>query len=155
MRMNNPSNFTLPRISSTPKTLGPYTIPPNTPMCFNVSTVQHLSRTFTTPSHDTFDPTRFLIYPPSTDSTDEKTSGLPKASPLTNQTAPFGLGLRQCPARHFALWELRTLLTLLLHKYTWSLPPTSPHSSRVINAFSFGTNLNLPKDLDIVFTKRV
>jgi cytochrome P450 len=154
MRMNNPSNYTLPRISNTPKTLGPYAIPSGTRMSFNASSVQHLERTFITPSHDTFDPTRFLVYPTPTDS-DEKTAGIPTVSPLTNQIAVFGLGLRQCPARHFALWELRTILTLLLHKYTWSLPDSSPHSDRVINAFSFGTSLNLPKDLDIVFTKRV
>jgi len=156
MRMNNPSNFTLPRLSAVPKNLGGYEIPAGTMMCFNVSAVHHLSGTFDSPPHDTFDSTRFLIYPPSVDGSKQNGTPIPNSNAaLASQTAFFGLGIRQCPARHFAMWELRTILTLLLKEYEWSLPEGSGHEGRVKNAFSFGTNLNLPKGLEVVFKKRV
>lgn len=153
MRMNNASNFTLPREADTPMTLGEYIIPPKTMMCFNVSAVHHLEKTWT--DHQSYNPSRFMIsqapnHVNGSDSVDEKSPGN-----STFPIAPFGLGLRQCPARHFATWELRAVLAMLLVNYRWSLadPETSIHRNFVKNAFSFGTNLNLPKDLDIIFEK--
>ncbi|GJJ12835.1 hypothetical protein Clacol_007080 [Clathrus columnatus] len=138
MRMNNSSNFTLPREADTPMMLGKYHIPPKTMMCFNISGIHHLENTWR--DHNTYNPTRFL----SPGSGDDKSS-----FPI----APFGLGLRQCPARHFAMWELRGILAMLLVNYRWRLVEGSIHSEVVQNGFSFGTNLNLPRDLDIVFEK--
>ena len=135
MRMNNPSNATLPRSAVVPTQLGSYTIPPNTLMMFNISALHHLESEFK--EHDRFNPERFML--------------------VSDDNAPvafFGLGLRQCPARNFAMWELRTVTALLLKEYEWHLPKASPHTHRVHNAFSFSTHLNLPLDLDIVFTKR-
>ena len=130
MRMNNSSNFTLPRSNSIATTLGDYYIPPNTLMCFSMSGVHHLEKTWE--SHDQYNPERFM-----------NSNG--------GGTAFFGAGLRQCPARHFAMWELRTITIMLLKTYKWSLPPGSIHTDRVQNSFSFSTNLNLPKDLFITF----
>ena len=130
MRMNNSSNFTLPRSNSIATTLGDYYIPPDTLMCFSMSGVHHLEKTWE--SHDQYNPERFM-----------NSNG--------GGTAFFGAGLRQCPARHFAMWELRTITIMLLKTYKWSLPPESIHKDRVQNSFSFSTNLNLPKDLFVTF----
>lgn len=136
MRMNNASNFTLPREADTPMTLGDYTIPAKTMMCFNVSAVHHLEGTWA--DHKTYNPSRFIP--------NDKTS-----ASTSFPIAPFGLGLRQCPARQFAMWELRAVLAMLVMNYSWKLNESSIHEDHIINAFSFGTNLNLPTNLDIVF----
>ena len=108
-------------------------------MCFNVCAVHHLEKTWR--DHEVFDPNRFM-------NSNLKSSGGEAPS------AFFGLGLRQCPARHFATWELRTVVAMLLKEYRWSLPEEgSIHKDAVKNAFSFGTNLNLPHDLGIRFWK--
>lgn len=149
MRMNNASNFTLPREADTAMTLGNYVIPPKTMMCFNVSAVHHLEKTWT--DHTIYNPSRFMT----AGNVNDTDVSAKNPSNSTFPIAPFGLGLRQCPARHFATWELRVVLAMLLVNYRWSLadPETSIHKDFVQNAFSFGTNLNLPKDLDIVFEK--
>lgn len=130
--MNNPSNFTLPRSNSVATTLGHYYIPSDTLMSFSMSGVHHLEMTWE--RHDQYNPERFM---------DSNGRG----------TAFFGAGLRQCPARQFAMWELRTIAILLLSEYRWSLPPGSIHEDRVQNSFSFSTNLNLLKDLFVTFTR--
>ncbi|KXN87718.1 Cytochrome P450 4F12 [Leucoagaricus sp. SymC.cos] len=134
MRLNNPSNFTLPRSNSVATTLRDYYIPPDTLMCFNISGVHHLEKTWK--SHDQYIPERFM-----------------SSNGNGGRTAFFGAGLRQCPARHFAMWEIRTIVIMLLKVYKWSLPPGSIHKDRIQNSFSFSTNLNLPKDLFIWFEK--
>ncbi|KAJ6476930.1 cytochrome P450 4F5 [Mycena sanguinolenta] len=65
---------------------------------------------------------------------------------------PFGTGPRQCPARHFALFEQRTLLAMLVAKYKFSLPPGSVHEDRLHNEFgAFG--LSVPRALHLEFTE--
>ncbi|KAF9465677.1 cytochrome P450 [Collybia nuda] len=134
MRMNNPSNFTLPRSNSIPTTLGKYAIPTGTLMCFSMSGVHHLEKTWE--SHEEYLPRRFM----------DSGAG-------AGGTAFFGAGLRQCPARHFAMWELRTITIMLLNEFRWTLPPGSIHEERVKNSFSFSTNLNLPTDLFVTFER--
>jgi cytochrome P450 len=137
MRMNNPSNFTLPRVSTVSKSLGQFMIPSHVSMCFNISANHHLESIWN--NHQTFDPRRF-------------TTSTQASRPLP--TAFFGFGLRQCPARHFAVWELRAMLAHMLISYSWTLPECSVHRDRLRNMYSFGTNLNLPHDLYISFNVR-
>ena len=140
------------------KVLGGYRIPRGTLMCFNMSAVHHLNGIFGEGEggEGVFDPRRFLESAPAFTGQSDSDSecAVQKASTLVNHIAPFGLGLRQCPARHFTMWELRTVLTLLLSKYEWRLPEKSVHRERVINGFSFGSNLNRPKELGMRFWKR-
>jgi len=134
LRMNNPSNFTMPREAEKEMFLGGYTIPPKTMMCFNMSVIHHLEATWKV--HDIYNPHRYR---------EMTTEALPLAS--------FGLGLRRCPAQHFAMWQVRTVLAILLANYRWSLPKQSIHHDRICNGFSFSSNLNMPKDLEIEFVK--
>jgi len=66
---------------------------------------------------------------------------------------PFALGPRQCPARNFAMYELRTLAAMILQQWEWSLPEDSPHKAYPKNGFS-PFALSLPRDMYIQFTKR-
>ncbi|EIW84345.1 cytochrome P450 [Coniophora puteana RWD-64-598 SS2] len=65
---------------------------------------------------------------------------------------PFLVGPRHCPARDFALYELRTVLVMLLREYDWSLPAGSIHSKEIQNALS-PFNTSMPRQLDITFTR--
>ncbi|KAG1733388.1 cytochrome P450 [Suillus paluster] len=66
---------------------------------------------------------------------------------------PFSTGARQCPAYNFALYELRTLVALLLQRYEWCLPQPSIHTGGLKNGFSAFV-LALPAELDIAFSTR-
>ncbi|KIP02446.1 hypothetical protein PHLGIDRAFT_79103 [Phlebiopsis gigantea 11061_1 CR5-6] len=131
MRLNGPSVATIPRLSASAIQLGPYTIPPNIPIVLNLYGVLHLGTTWDAP--DSFLPERWLVQ-----------------SEIDDAWMPFGTGLRRCPAMNFSLYEQRTVLTMLLRKYEWTLPPGSPHEDIIQNGLSTFA-LNLPKDLKIDF----
>ncbi|KAK7443531.1 hypothetical protein VKT23_015704 [Stygiomarasmius scandens] len=136
MRMNNPSNATLPRSADTTTQLAAYVILPKTLMSFNIAATHHREDVY--PNHSIYDPERFT----SQDSASQ------------NGLAVFGIGLRQCPARNFAMWELRTAVALLLRTYEWNLPKDSKHTDRVHNGFSFSTNLNFPVGVSVDIRRR-
>lgn len=133
MRINGPSVSTIPRLSSTTIQLGPYTIPPNTPILLNTYGVMHNRLSWKEP--DEFTPSRWL-----TGQSDD----------LEAAWMPFGAGPRRCPASNFSLCEQRTLVSLLLREYKWSLPHDSAHRHGLMNGFS-AFALNLPKDLHVQF----
>ena len=62
---------------------------------------------------------------------------------LTNLIRPFALGHRQCPARNFAMYELRTLAAMILQQW-------EAYTKNVFSPFA----LSLPRDMYIQFTKR-
>ncbi|TFY80392.1 hypothetical protein EWM64_g3619 [Hericium alpestre] len=134
MRLNGPSININPRISATPLSVGPYTIPPNTPIVLNLYAVLHDEQAW--PDAERFNPDRFMF-----GQLDDLAGWL-----------PFGTGPRRCPASNFALYEQRTLVALLLREYEWSLPADSIHADRPVNAFS-SFALNMPKDMYIDFKK--
>ena len=134
--MNDPSNATLPRAAAMPTQLGKFLIPPNTLVAFNIYASHHVEATWT--DNEYYNPERFMM-----------------GQTLHRLVASsFSLGPRQCPAKNFAMWELRTIVTILLKEYEWMLPQDSIHHDRIHNAFAFGTNINQPYDLNIIFTKR-
>lgn len=51
---------------------------------------------------------------------------------------------------NFALHELRTLSSMLLNEWEWTIPQTSPHLSGIKNGFS-PFALSLPKNLYLDF----
>jgi len=134
LRMNNPSNFPLPRISRDEPTLaGNVLIPPRTPVIFNIAAV-HRNDTYWKDA-EVYDPSRFL------------------EDQAENQAwFSFGAGQRQCPAKVFSLYEQRVLAALLLREYEWSLPKVSVHSEGLRNRFTFSA-LNSPTNLDIQFRR--
>ncbi|KAH8110287.1 cytochrome P450 [Phellopilus nigrolimitatus] len=139
MRYNNPSTTNIPRVSTEPIRAGGLLIPPGTPVMLNMYGIMHNAAEW--PDADTFEPTRFLR------------DGVGGAEDVPVGWAPFGLGPRQCPARSFSMYEQRTLMAMLLREYEWVLPADSSHVDGIRNAFS-AFALNLPEDLDIIFTRR-
>lgn len=140
LRMNNPSNFPLPRISRDGVTLaGNIRIPPGTPVIFNVAAV-HRNDTYWNDA-EVYDPTRFLNKDADASIEAENRAWF-----------SFGAGHRQCPAQNFSLYEQRVLTALLLREYEWSLPQGSVHSDGLRNRFTFSA-LNSPADLDINFKR--
>lgn len=135
IRMNVPTNVTIPRLADTPLEAGPYTVPPNTPIVLNMCAIMRNPRKWD--KSDRFDPDRFM------GDNQEGSEG---------KWVPFGYGPHQCPARNFALYEQRTLTAMLLREYAWEVPHDSIHRERIKNAFS-PFSLSLPYDVDIVFRK--
>lgn len=134
MRHNTPSNATLPRICDIPVEVGPYVIPPNTPMILNMCAAHHNQTVWSEP--DTFDPQRFLD----------------DAKGEANSWVTFGIGPRKCLARNFSMYEQRVLVSMLLREYRWTLPDTSVHHDFLKNGFQ-AFALSLPENLYIDFTR--
>lgn len=89
-----------------------------------------------------FDPERFR---PGGEA-DESTS-----SQKGNPWIPFSSGSRQCIGMNFSLAEQRVTLSMMLRKYTWSLPKDSIHAKEVITTGIFFT---IAKNLQICFQPR-
>ncbi|GAA5798151.1 hypothetical protein HPULCUR_003551 [Helicostylum pulchrum] len=90
----------------------------------------------------TFNPERFR---PGGEA-DQKISG-----EFGNSWIPFSNGARQCIGMNFSLAEQRVVLSMLLRKYTWSLPKGSIHDTNVITK---GIFFIVAKDLELSFTPR-
>ncbi len=134
MRINSPSTVTIPRVSAETICIGGYPLPSGVPTVLNIHAVLHNDQTWEDP--DAFKPERFI-----------------KGISDEAKWMSFGVGPRQCPARNFALYELRTLSCMLLREYRWALPEDSIHSGgRLKNRFS-AFALNLPYNLYINFTQ--
>ncbi|KAH9928024.1 cytochrome P450 [Epithele typhae] len=144
MRTNTPSNITLPRISDEPVRIGSYTVPPGTPMCFNICAAHHNPRTWCTPA--AFDPTRFLH-----DAEANAGAGGTGTGEAAHW-ATFGLGPRRCLARNFSIFEQRVLLSMLIREFRWSVPADSPHRQRIRNGLSVFA-LSLPENLELDFVR--
>ncbi|EGO03905.1 hypothetical protein SERLA73DRAFT_102238 [Serpula lacrymans var. lacrymans S7.3] len=136
LRINPPASYTIPRISPESISLGKYHIPPNTPITPNLYAMHHNETVWSDPH--VFRPERFLE--------DE-------SSELKNAWIPFSSGPRQCPAKNFVMYEVRTLAAMLLREYEWKFPEDSVHRGGVKNGFSTFA-LTIPYKLDIIFSKR-
>ncbi|KAJ8496055.1 hypothetical protein ONZ51_g1369 [Trametes cubensis] len=133
MRCNGPSNVTIPRLADVPLQVGDYVIPANTPIVLNMCAILHNPALWPSPSE--FDPDRFT-----------------KMDKLDENLINFGLGPRQCPARNFSINEQKTLFSMLLREYRWTVPKDSIHRDYIKNGFSTFA-LSLPYDVDIDFVK--
>jgi cytochrome P450 len=137
LRVNTPVSYIVPRISLAPIRLGRYTIPAHTSIICNVYAIHHQQAVWTEPLR--FMPERFM------QASSSKT--------LEDSWVPFVSGPRQCPARNFAMYELRTVGAMLLREYQWALPGGSIHAGGIRNKFS-PFALCLPYDLGIEFRQR-
>ncbi|KAK1236607.1 hypothetical protein PQX77_000159 [Marasmius sp. AFHP31] len=144
LRINTPITYMVPRASKYEANLVSssgkrYYLPPNTSVILNICAIHYNNEYWPDPYE--FLPGRFMAK-------DSKEEARLDAS----LWLPFALGPRQCPARNFALYELRTLASMLLQQWSWTLPKDSKHSEYPQNGFS-PFALSLPKDMEIEFTK--
>ncbi|KAH8555193.1 cytochrome P450 [Umbelopsis sp. PMI_123] len=65
---------------------------------------------------------------------------------------PFGNGPRQCIGMNFSLAEQKVLLSMLLRRFTWTLPEDSINKDGLL--LSGGIGIISPQDLHVKFTKR-
>ncbi|CAO3681708.1 unnamed protein product [Umbelopsis ramanniana] len=65
---------------------------------------------------------------------------------------PFGNGSRQCLGMNFSLAEQKVLLSMLLRRFSWTLPEDSINKDGL--QLCGGLSLISPKDLHLKFTKR-
>ncbi|KAJ7909030.1 cytochrome P450 [Mycena leptocephala] len=131
LRINTPISYVVPRMSTADTQLGKYAIPAGASITVDIYAIHH-DETFWKEPH-AFKPERF-----------EQES--------LKSWVPFALGLRQCPARNFAMYEQRVLAAVLLRDYEWELPSGSKHSEKIQNAFS-PFALTVPHELRLTFRK--
>ncbi|GAA5801589.1 hypothetical protein HPULCUR_007037 [Helicostylum pulchrum] len=115
LRLNAPIGAALiPRMAGEDIFLSGTLIPKGTPLIMNMFNIHHSKKYWEDPEQ--FKPERF-------ETDDVNTSWL-----------PFGSGARQCIGMNFSLIEQRVILSMLLRKYTWTIPEDSIHKDRLITS---------------------
>ncbi|KAL2536629.1 Cytochrome [Forsythia ovata] len=73
--------------------------------------------------------------------------GIAGACKIPQAYMPFGLGTRTCAGQHFAMAELKVILSLILSKFSFSLSPAYQHSPvfRLVIQPEHGVNLHFEK----------
>ncbi|CAH1790747.1 unnamed protein product [Owenia fusiformis] len=125
----------IPHICSKTTTLAGYTIPESAILIPNLYAVHHDPNTW--PNPEKFDPSRFI---------DEE-------GKLQNhdKIIPFSMGKRVCPGKEVAKMSLFLVLTSLLQRYHFSVPPgESPPSLKV----KLGLTLELETPYKVCIIKR-
>ncbi|KAJ1854470.1 hypothetical protein GGH12_004242 [Coemansia sp. RSA 1822] len=123
-----------------PVTLGPYTLPKGAWVMVDNWAMQNNPVYY--PDPEKFIPERFADTP----------------KPDTNLTAnvpfswaPFSEGTRKCIGHKFAMVTQRVVLIMLVHRFTWTLPPNSPFRTKPLTSTS---GLISPIGLEIDFVPR-
>ncbi|KAI9345054.1 cytochrome P450 [Pilaira anomala] len=138
LRIRGPVAKIVDRIAAEDTVLSDTFIPKGTLLTVNIFDIQHSSTIWNDP--DTFNPDRFAEDGERNRSAGEGWSWL-----------PFGNGARQCIGMNFSLNEQRVMLSMLLRKYTWTVPENSKHKGGLITN---SVGVIGPIDLDIAFHKR-
>ncbi|KAI8342363.1 cytochrome P450 [Chlamydoabsidia padenii] len=137
LRRYGPASMLLPRISDEDTDLNGTLIPKNTPIVIEIDALHYNPQVWKNPEH--FDPERFAP------------NGENQTSFNGSAWLPFSTGHRICIGLNFSMAQQRTLLAMLLRKYTWTLPENSPHK----NGIQIGSFQNsAPESLVIEFHPR-
>jgi len=141
-----PSVNLLPQRSVSRDTpIGPYTIPPGTEVSLNIYSIHHNPKYWDDP--DEFHPERFKGAAADIDAQGGIVGG--KKDPLA--WVPFSYGTRSCIGMNFSLIEQRVVLSMLVHKFQFSLPEGSKHKDGL--KFS-ARGITSPDELKIEFSPR-
>ncbi|EIN09015.1 cytochrome P450 [Punctularia strigosozonata HHB-11173 SS5] len=144
LRVNTPITYMVPRSAMRDAVLvdsygKQYFMPKGASIITNITSIHYRDDYW--PNAREFQPERFM------GNTEAQTTEIDSA-----QWLPFALGARQCPARNFAMYEQRTLGSMLLREWEWTIPDDTIHTDIIHNAFS-PFALSLPKDLFIRFRR--
>ncbi|KAL9545818.1 hypothetical protein MBANPS3_006962 [Mucor bainieri] len=138
LRVNGPVVQVVPRVAQEDTELAGTFIPKGSNVVVDVFNIQHSKKVWENP--DEFDPDRFD----------------PKRAPSqlsggAMSWVPFGSGARQCIGMNFSLNEQRVLLSMILRRYTWSLPEDSVHQGKIETK---GLGIVGPANCHLQFKKR-
>ncbi|ORX88881.1 cytochrome P450 [Basidiobolus meristosporus CBS 931.73] len=114
MRLNPSASQVIPRHCMKSVQFGEFVLPEGTAVNIHIYSMHHNPKNWDNPY--SFMPERFL---------DEKVEH------YLYSWMPFGGGSRRCLGMNFSLIEQRVVLSMLLRKYTWSLPKDSIHVDRL------------------------
>ncbi|CAJ2628946.1 unnamed protein product [Trifolium pratense] len=104
----------LERIASKDTNLGDLMIPKGT--CIKIPiTMIHRSTKYWGEDANEFNPMRFI-------------NGVSKAANHPNALLAFSVGPRNCIGQNFAMLEVKTVMTLILQRFSWSLSPEYQHA---------------------------
>ncbi|KAL9541602.1 hypothetical protein MBANPS3_009026 [Mucor bainieri] len=138
LRINGPVVHMVPRVAQEDTELAGAFIPKGSIVIVDVFNIQHSKKVWENP--DEFDPDRF-----------DPKRGPSQLSGGVMSWAPFGSGARQCIAVNFSFNEQRVLLSMMLRKYTWSLPEDSVHKGKIE---TMGLDVVGPVNCPLHFKKR-
>ncbi|KAI9257806.1 cytochrome P450 [Helicostylum pulchrum] len=114
LRISDPvARLFIPRIPTEDTMLSGTFIPKGAKLVTNIFNVHHSSKCWKNPRQ--FDLDRF---------------GINAESEMA--WVPFGSGARQCIGKYFSLNEQRVIKSMLLRKYTWTLPDDSIHKDEIV-----------------------
>ncbi|KAI9029852.1 cytochrome P450 [Phycomyces nitens] len=118
LRINSPALAILTRQAMEDTYLGGTFIPKHTFVMVNINDLHHHPAVWSNPEE--FNPERF-----------SKGGEAEELGKDGMSWIPFGNGTRQCIGLNFSLAEQRVMLSMLLRKYTWSLPEDSIHKDKL------------------------
>ncbi|KAI9028827.1 cytochrome P450, partial [Phycomyces nitens] len=114
LRSHSPGLSTFARQATKDTELGGVLIPKGTMVTIDIFSLHRNPNVWNNP--EVFDPERFM---PGGEAEKQPNSGL--------SWIPFSTGARQCIGMNFSLIEQRVMLSMMLRKFTWTLPKGSAH----------------------------
>ncbi|CAL5208770.1 unnamed protein product [Lathyrus oleraceus] len=102
------------RMTSKDMKLGDLMIPRGTVLMIPIAMI-HRSKEYWGEDSNEFNPMRFI-------------NGAYKAAKHPNALLPFSLGPRNCIGQNFAMLEAKTVMALILQRFSWSLSPDYQHA---------------------------
>ena len=94
--------------------LGNLLIPKETVLAIPLAMI-HRSKEYWGEDANEFNPLRFI-------------NGVSKAAKHPNALLPFSVGPRTCIGQNFAMLEAKTVMALILQRFSWSLSPDYKHA---------------------------
>lgn len=104
----------LERVASQDMKLGNLIIPQGTCLTIPITMI-HTSKKYWGEDANEFNPMRFI-------------NGISKASNHPNALLAFSVGPRNCIGQNFAMLEAKTVMTLILQRFSWSLSSDYEHA---------------------------
>nr|CAD1833789.1 unnamed protein product [Ananas comosus var. bracteatus] len=117
--------------------LGGIKIPKDTMLAIPIMMI-HRDKELSGPDANEFDPSRFV-------------NGIAKAAKHPSALLPFSIGPRSCIGKNFAMLEAKTVLTVLLQRFSFSISPKYVHAPN--NLLTLQPKYGLPVILKPLMSK--
>lgn len=98
--------------------LGQFSLPKDAALSISILAMHHNEK-FWGPDANLFKPERFA-------------AGVSKAAVNPNAFLPFSLGPRNCVGQNFAMLEAKSVLAMILQRFSFSLSPSYKHAPTIV-----------------------